>query len=80
VTTEEFDSHVIETIKRVSHRVTGIGADQYVQPDGTQRFESRLIADIITDAMEEVEDLIVYSCQLHIRLQTLESALKIKNN
>lgn len=76
--TEEFDHYVVETIKRVSHRVTGVGAEQYVNPDGTQRFESRLITDILNDAMEEVEDLIVYSCQLHIRLQTLLSALNTK--
>lgn len=79
MTTEEFDTKVMEIIQnRISERIKGVGADQYVQPDGSQRFESRLITDIIVDALEEVEDLIVYACQLHIRLQTLNSALKTK--
>jgi len=46
----------------------GPGAEQYDDGSGVQRFEEKPLDGIVADAVEEIDDLIVYLCQLRIRL------------
>lgn len=71
----EFSDQVGNIVTALKHRIVGIGADQYEQPDGTQRFETRPLEQIVIDALEEVDDLIVYGAQLRIRLEHLQQTL-----
>lgn len=71
----EFADQVTNIVTALRHRIIGIGTDQYEQPDGTQRFETRPIEQIVIDALEEVDDLIVYAAQLRIRLEDLQRTL-----
>lgn len=72
---EEFADQVGDIVTALKHRIVGIGTEQYQQPDGTQRFETRPINQIVVDALEEVDDLIVYAAQLRIRLEILQKSL-----
>jgi hypothetical protein len=48
-----------------------VGAEQYDDGSGVQRFEGRDLGDIVTDAVEEIDDLIVYLCQIRMRVTSL---------
>lgn len=70
----EYAGEVAEIVSRLEGRIMGIGALQYDEGD-RQRFEGRSIDQILQDALEEVEDLIAYACQLHIRLRQVRDAV-----
>jgi hypothetical protein len=59
---------VAAIVGSLTDRILGPGADQYDDGSGVQRFEKRALEDIRTDAVEEIDDLIVYLCQLRLRL------------
>ena len=67
MTSEEHAEIVESLVRRLSDRVVGPGEEQY-SSGAVQRFESRPVGVIREDALEEVEDLIVYAVQLWIRL------------
>lgn len=75
MTSEQFADHVSRIVSALKHRIIGIGTQQYTEPDGKQRFENRPLEQIVTDALEEVDDLIVYAAQLRIRLEALQRSL-----
>lgn len=56
-----------KVFERVNARIGTIGDAQYSMGD-RQKFEDKPYAEIIQDAQEELEDLIAYASQLHIRL------------
>lgn len=53
----------------------GPGMLQYDRGAEGQRFEGRSLEQITQDALEEVEDLIAYACQLHIRIRQVRDAV-----
>lgn len=59
---------VAAIVGSLTDRILGPGAEQYDDGSGVQRFEKRPLGDIRTDAVEEIDDLIVYLCQLRLRL------------
>jgi hypothetical protein len=59
---------VAAIVGSLTDRILGPGAEQYDDGSGVQRFEKRALGDIRTDAVEEIDDLIVYLCQLRLRL------------
>jgi hypothetical protein len=63
-----------DVFDRVRSRIGTIGAAQY---DGGERqaFEDKPYEEIIKDAQEEIEDLIAYASQLHIRLEEVKRIL-----
>lgn len=75
MTSEEHAALVGHLVRRLYARVVGVGEEQYSSGD-VQRFESRPLERIVEDALEEVEDLIVYACQLWIRLDGLQGAVE----
>lgn len=75
MTSEQFADRVARIVSALKHRIIGIGTQQYEQPDGKQRFETRPMEQIVVDALEEVDDLIVYAAQLRIRLEELQKKL-----
>ena len=77
MTSSDLSAEVAGIITQLSSRIKGPGEESYSEGE-VQRFENRLIDDIFVDALEEIEDLIVYSCQLHIRVEMLRKALLVK--
>lgn len=71
MTSEEHAAEVAAIVGRLSDRILGPGMLQYDDGSGEQRFEKRPLDAIVQDALEEIEDLIVYACQLHIRVRQI---------
>lgn len=71
MTSQEHAAQVAEIVDRLTGRILGPGAEQYDDGSGEQRFEGRPLDAIVQDALEEIEDLIVYACQLHIRVRQI---------
>lgn len=71
MTSDELAQAVEATVNSLKHRVKGVGAAQYDDGSGVQRFERKRVADIAIDAMEEIDDLIVYAVQMRLRLVAL---------
>lgn len=68
MTSEEHADAVEATLEALRGRILGVGAQQYDDGSGIQQFERKRLEAIVTDAVEEIDDLIVYLCQLRIRL------------
>lgn len=75
MTSEEHATEVAAIVGRLSDRIMGVGMLQYDDGSGLQRFEKRPLEAIVQDALEEIEDLIVYACQLHIRVRQVRDAV-----
>ena len=68
-----------DVFDRVRSRIGTIGDAQYSLGE-RQSFEDKPYAKIVKDAQEELEDLIAYASQLHIRLGEVLRVLEGKNN
>jgi len=66
-----------EVFNRVRARIGTIGYDQYSHGQ-RQAFEDKPYEEIIKDAQEEIEDLIAYASQLHIRLEEVKRVLLLR--
>jgi len=77
MTSEEFADRVENAVRAVRGRVLGVGQEQYDDGSGVQRFEGRSIDQILVDALEEVEDLIVYGVQMQIQINKLREEIKL---
>lgn len=76
MTSQEFADAVDRIVQAVRGRIIGVGMAQYdLGQDQGQRFETRPIEQIVVDALEEIDDLIVYAAQLRIRLERLRDSL-----
>jgi hypothetical protein len=75
MTSEEHANQVAEIVGRLSDRILGVGMLQYDDGSGFQRFEKRPLEAIVQDALEEIEDLVVYACQLHIRVRQIADSV-----
>lgn len=64
---EELAAEVGQTVRLAQERIKGIGAEQYAQPDGTQKFETMNLDDLLQMAEEEALDLINYAVMMRIR-------------
>ena len=71
MTSEEHADGVQEIVESLRGRILGIGAEQYDDGSGVQRFERKSLVQIQTDAVEEIDDLIVYLAQIRMRLTGL---------
>jgi hypothetical protein len=78
VTSEELADEVGHFIRQCRGRILGIGAEQYDQGDGQQKFEGMPLVELVVYAREEAQDLAVYAAMLDIRLKRLEDALRAK--
>lgn len=75
MTSEEYATEVATIVERLGDRIMGPGMLQYDDGSGLQRFEKRPMEAIVQDALEEIEDLIAYACQLHIRLRQVRDSV-----
>lgn len=66
-----------DVFERVRSRIGTIGDLQYGLGD-RQTFEDKSYEEIINDAQEEIEDLIAYASQLHIRLEEVRRVLLMR--
>lgn len=71
MTSEEHAVRVAAIVGSLTDRIMGVGAEQYDDGSGVQRFETKPMGAIVKDAVEEIDDLIVYLCQLRLRLTAL---------
>jgi hypothetical protein len=75
MTSEEYATEVATIVERLGDRIMGPGMLQYDDGSGLQRFEKRPMEAIVQDALEEIEDLIAYACQLHIRVRQIRDSV-----
>lgn len=75
MTSEEFADSVDVIVRSLRTRILGVGAEQYDDGSGVQRFEGRALDCILIDAIEEIDDLIVYAAQLRLRVMALRDSL-----
>jgi hypothetical protein len=78
MTSEELASVIGQTIESVKHRILNVGDQQYSFGD-KQKIETKTINEVFTDALEEVDDLLVYSSVIRIRLDQLRNGLDEHN-
>lgn len=62
---------VAAIVGSLTDRIMGPGAAQYDDGSGVQGFERKPLEAIVRDGVEEIDDLIVYLCQLRMRLTAL---------
>lgn len=62
-------------IVAVRGRVLGVGADQYDDGSGVQKFEKLPMVELLDWTLEELDDVVVYAGMLRIRVERLKKAL-----
>lgn len=67
---KEFADQIEAMLQSIRHRIEGVGADQYDE-GAKQKIESLTYVQLIDEALAEVDDLLVYSAYLRIRLANL---------
>lgn len=78
MTSEELASVIVQTIESVKHRILNVGDQQYSFGD-KQKIETKTINEVLVDALEEVDDLLVYISVIRIRLDQLRNGLDEHN-
>lgn len=76
MTSEELAETVAETIRATTARILGVGAAQYDDGSGTQKFETLPAAELAAWLIEEADDLIVYAIMLRIRAARFADAAR----
>lgn len=72
-TTSDGLADIVETVVRECRsRIIGTGREQY-ETDGEQRILAVPMAALVQDAIEEVDDLIVYAAVLRYRLDRIRA-------
>jgi hypothetical protein len=71
MTSEELAEEVAATIKRCEIRIKGVGDEQYSEGK-TQKFEYMELSDLLTWALEELDDAVVYAVMLGIRFRRIK--------
>jgi hypothetical protein len=74
MTSEELADQVTSVVENLRARIIGTGNEQYSQGE-KQKIELKSEKEIAQEALEEIEDLIVYSAVIHARLQGLVKKL-----
>jgi len=74
MTSQELADAIGDTIKSLESRIIGIGADQYDFGD-TQKIELKTLPEVAQDALEEIDDLLVYLAFLRISINRLKSTI-----
>jgi len=74
MTSEELSNAISKTIKNLESRIIGIGAEQYDLGD-MQKIELKTLPEVAQDALEEIDDLLVYLAFLRISIDRLKSTI-----
>lgn len=70
MTSEELSNQVTNCVESLRSRIMGTGHDQYSN-GGEQKIEKKNNEQLIKEAIEELDDLIVYAAVLRSRLNNL---------
>lgn len=74
MTSEQLAQAIADTIKNLESRIIGIGAHQYDLGD-IQKIEMKTLPEVAQDALEEIDDLLVYLAFLRISINRLKSTI-----
>jgi len=74
MTSEELSNQVTECVESLRDRILGTGNDQYSQGD-QQSIELKSNTQLVTEAIEELDDLIVYAVVLRSRMDNLRLSI-----
>jgi hypothetical protein len=74
MTSEELANQVTDCVESLRDRILGTGDDQYSQGD-QQAIELKSNTQLVTEAIEELDDLIVYAVVLRSRMDNLRLSI-----
>jgi len=77
MTSEEPAASIEAAVRAARHRILGIGAAQYGDGSGVQRFETLPAAELTEWLIEEADDLIAYTVLLRIRATRFADAARL---
>ena len=77
MTSDELAQQVAAFTIRACARVTGVGAEQYDDGTGVQRFETLPIEELFDWAHEELEDIVVYATMLSLKLKVIQKEVAL---
>ena len=78
MTSEELANGVTECVLSLQERILGIGAQEYdPRQSATQPIENKSIEELILDALQEIDDMIVYATVLRMRISNLNATIEI---
>ena len=75
MTSEQLAKAITHMVKSLESRIMGVGAEQY-DSGNRQKIEDKSIDQILDEALEEIDDLLVYLSWARIRTQKLRANLK----
>jgi hypothetical protein len=75
MTSEQLAKAITHMVKSLESRIMGVGAEQYDSGD-RQKIEDKSIDQVLDEALEEIDDLLVYLSWARIRTQKLRANLK----
>jgi len=78
MTSEELADGVVECVLSLRERILGVGAREY-DPDeeDMQPIEMKSVEELILDALQEIDDMIVYATVLRMRVSNLNATIEI---
>jgi hypothetical protein len=78
MTSEELANGVTDCVLSLQERILGVGAREYdPQKTETQPIETKGIEELILDALQEIDDMIVYAAVLRMRISNLSATIEI---
>jgi len=75
MTSEQLSKAISHAIQSVEKRILGIGVAQY-DKGATQKIEDKTPAEVLDDALEELDDCLAYVAWTRIRVQKIRANLK----
>lgn len=76
MTSEELADNFGHFMRACRGRILGVGAEQYEDDNGNQKFETMPLTELVAYAREEAQDLAVYAAMLDIGLKRFEDTLR----
>ena len=75
MTSEQLSKAISHAIQNVEKRILSIGASQYDSGE-RQKIEDKTPAEVLDDAIEELDDCLAYVAWTRIRVQKIRANLK----
>jgi hypothetical protein len=75
MTSEQLAKAITHMLKSLESRIMGVGAEQYDSGD-RQALEDKSVDKVLDEALEEIDDLLVYLSWARIRTQKVRANLK----
>jgi hypothetical protein len=75
MTSAQLAKAITHMLKSLESRIMGVGADQY-DSGNRQALEDKSLDRVLDEAMEEIDDLLVYLAWARIRVQRVRANLQ----